>query len=139
MVRGSIIRLLLVAALAGGAAACDDETPTSPNTPGDPVTETFTGSVTQSGAQTHQFTTTGSGTVTATLKDVTPDAALAIGFSLGNWNGTSCQIILARDAAKVGDVLTGTMSGAGTLCLRLYDVGNISTAPASYTVEVVHP
>jgi len=131
-------RLLLVFVLAA-AAACDDETPTNPNTPREPVTETFAGSVPSSGAQTHQFSTAGSGTVTATLREVGPGADLTIGFSLGNWNGSSCQIILANDAAKGGAVLTGTVSGIGNFCLRMYDVGNIGTTPASYRVDVVHP
>jgi hypothetical protein len=133
------LRLVMVGALALGAAACDDEVPTAPNNPGNPVTETFSGSVTQNGAQTHSFSTATSGTVTATLKEVAPSADLVIGFSLGNWNGTSCQIVVAKDAATVGAVVTGTMSGTGTLCVRVYDVGNISTTPATYTVEVVHP
>lgn len=134
-----VVRGLLVGLLGCGVAACDDEVPTGPNNPTAPVTVTFTGNVTQNGAQTHSFATGGSGTVTATLKDVAPNAELVIGFSLGNWNGSSCQIILAKDAATVGAVLTGTMSGIGELCLRVYDVGNISNTPATYTVEVVHP
>jgi hypothetical protein len=133
------IRALLMVVLALPVAACDDDTPTTPTTPRDPVTETFTGTVTQNGANTQTFSTAGSGTVTATLRAVGPDSALVIGFSLGNWNGTSCQIILARDDSTVGAVLSGTMTGAGNLCLRMYDVGNISSTPATYTVEVVHP
>ena len=32
------------------------------------------------------------------------------------------------------------MTGVGTLCVRIYDVGNITgTTPVPYTVEVVHP
>lgn len=136
-----ILRLLLVIAVAGGVTACDDETPTSPTTPPAPVTETFSGSVTQNGAQTHSFSTASSGTVTATLKEVTlPGGAASIGFSLGTLSGTSCLIALANDVATGGAVLTGTMTGAGNLCVRMYDVGTLAPAlPATYTVEVVHP
>ena len=139
MLRAWTTRLLLVVLIGGAAAGCDDEPPTSPNTPSAPVTETFTGTIAQNGAQTHQFSTVSSGTVTATLKTLAPDNALAVGFSLGNWNGTACQIVLANDAATGGAVLTGTVSAAGSLCLRLHDVGNITNTPAAYTVEVVHP
>lgn len=137
------IRMVLVAAVAVGAAACDDEaaTPTTP-TPAPTVTETFTGSVTQNGAQTHSFSTAAGGTVTATLKAIAPDNAVVMGFSLGSWNTTTsaCSIVKANDAATAGAVLSGTMTGIGSLCVRLYDVGNIlSTTPAQYTVEVVHP
>ena len=140
ILKSSAARLLLVVIVAAGVAGCDDEAPTAP-TPPAPVTETFAGSVPPNGAQTHSFATAGSGTVTATLKSITPDPALVIGFSLGNWNPTSstCQIVLANDAATGGTVLTGTMSGIGNLCVRVYDVGNIAGNPAAYTVEVVHP
>jgi hypothetical protein len=67
-----------------------------------------------------------------------PDNALVVGFSLGNWNGTACQIVLANDEATAGAILNGTVSAAGNLCLRVHDVGNI-TNRAAYTVEVVHP
>lgn len=143
MVRLWICRIVLVAVAALGLSACDDETPTTPTTPQNPVTETFTGSVTQNGAQTHSFSTASSGAVTATLKEVKPDNALIIGFSLGNWNATagSCLIVLDNSAATGGGPsLTGTMTGVGTLCVRVYDVGNISAGtPITYTVEVVHP
>ena len=136
-----ILRMLLVIAVAGGASACDDDTPTSPTTPPAPVTETFSGSVAQNGAQTHSFSTAGSGTVTATLKEVAlPGGAQAIGFSLGTLSGSACLIALANDAATGGAVLTGTMTGAGNLCVRVYDAGTLVPAtPATYTVEVVHP
>ena len=139
MLRPWTTRLLLITIICAGAAGCDDETPTSPNPPPANVTETFTGTIAQNGAQTHQFSTVSSGTVTATLRTLAPDNALVVGFGLGNWNGSACQIVLANDAATGGAILTGTVSAAGNLCLRLHDVGNISSTPAAYTVEVVHP
>ncbi|MGH8638567.1 MAG: hypothetical protein ACREUZ_15630 [Burkholderiales bacterium] len=131
--------LLLSCALAG----CDDEptTPTNP-TPANPVTDTFSGTVTQNGAGTHNFAVSTGGAVTATLKTIGTDNTLVVGLSLGNWNSTasSCSIVLANDAATGGAVLTGTMTASGTLCVRIYDVGNITGgSPASYSVEVVHP
>jgi hypothetical protein len=133
------IRAVVVAVLASGAVGCDEDTPTTPTNRRDPVTETFTGEVTQNGAKTHTFSTASSGTVTATLKEVAPDSALVIGFNLGNWDGTSCQLVFSNTQATKGAVLTGTMSGIGNLCVIVNDVGNISATPASYTVEVVHP
>ena len=136
-------RLIAVALLILSCAvsACDDEpAPTTP-TPVS-VTDTFTGAVSQNSGQTHSFSTATSGRVTATLKSIGTDNALVVGFSLGTWSTTtsSCSIVLANDAATGGAVLTGTMSGAGSLCVRIYDVGNITAAaPAAYSVEVVHP
>ena len=129
----------MIAVLCAGAAGCDDETPTGPNQDPVNVTETFTGTIGSNGAQTHQFSTASSGTVTATLRALAPDNALVVGFSLGNWTGSACQIVLANDAATGGTILTGTVSAAGTLCVRVHDVGNITTTAATYTVEVVHP
>ena len=135
----SLSKVLWIAVICVGVAGCDDETPTSPNPTPVTVTETFTGTIGQNGAQTHQFSTVSSGTVTATLKTLAPDGALVVGFSLGNWNGSACQIVLSNDTATVNAILTGTVSAAGNLCLRVSDVGNISSTPAAYTVEVVHP
>ncbi|MGH9373005.1 MAG: hypothetical protein ACRD15_15900 [Vicinamibacterales bacterium] len=131
--------LLLACALAG----CDDQpdTPTNP-TPPSTVTDTFSGTVTQNGAGTHNFTVSTGGAVTATLKAIGTENTLVVGFSLGNWNSTasSCSIVLANDAATGGAVLTGTMTASGSLCVRIYDVGNITAgSPATYSVEVVHP
>jgi hypothetical protein len=129
--------LLLATALAG----CDDEPgPTTP-TPSEPKTDTFSGTVTPNGAATHNFATAGSGAVTATLRAIGGDNSLVVGLSLGNWNTTTsvCTILLANDAATGGSVVSGTMTGIGSLCVRVYDVGNIPTGGAAYTVEVVHP
>ena len=111
------VSLLLLVAVASAAAACNDNTLTS-TTPTSTVTstETFTG----------------------TLTKIDPDSAQTIGVSLGTWNGTSCQVIIANDAAIVGAALVGTVSGVGNLCLRVYDVGKLATSE-DYSVDVVHP
>ena len=135
-------RLLGILLLASVVGACDDTaTPVTP-TPADPKTETFTGSIIQNGAATHDFAVSAGGAVTATLRTIAPNNTLVVGFGVGNWNSTasSCSIILANDAATGGATLTGTMTAVGNLCVRIYDVGNIvAGTPATYTIEVVHP
>ena len=74
MVRGLSGRILAILLLAGMAAGCDDEAPTTPTPPAVPVTETFTGTVAQSGSAIHNFSTTTSGAVTATLKSIGADS-----------------------------------------------------------------
>ena len=132
--------LLLLLPLAAITVAASSDNTTTLTTPTSVVTttETFAGTLTKNGAVTHQFSATARGTVTATLTKVDPDSTLAIGVSLGTWNGTSCQIILANDAATVGTGVLGTVSGVGILCLRVYDVGKLTTSE-DYSVEVVHP
>ena len=135
-----LLGLLLLTAL---VAACDDEnTPTTPTPTPDPVTRTFSGTVARNGAATHDFAVSGGGQVRATLQQIGPDSGLVAGFALGNWNATasSCSVVLSNDAATTGAVLQGTVTAAGTLCVRIFDVGNIPAGtPAPYTVQVVHP
>lgn len=134
---GRVLPVLLLACL---AAACDDEaTPTTPTTP-TAVTDTFSGVVAQNGAETHSFAVSAAGAVTATLKAIGDDNTLVVSFSLGNWSGSACSVVLANDQATGGAVLSGTMTGAGNLCARVGDVGNIEAGKtAKYTIEVVHP
>src|SRR5262245_16124560 len=99
--------LLLLGIGAGFAAACDDTTTTSTTSPTPTTTETFTGTVTVNGAVTHVFATTQRGSVSATLTAAGTDNTATLGVSLGTWNGTSCQTILANDQAVVGAGVLG--------------------------------
>lgn len=132
------LALLVLATL--GLAACDN-TPndigTKPTTPTPNVTETFTGTIKANGAATHSFTVSAGGTVTATLTTITPADSVA-GLSLGTWNGVICQVVLANDNAAMGNVVTGTASSLGSLCVRISDTGKLIGA-TDYTITVVHP
>jgi hypothetical protein len=103
------------------------------------TTDTFTGTVNQNGGATFAFIANAAGTVTATIKAINPDATIAIGLSLGNWNGTSCAWAVANDNALVGAAVAGTASGPSSLCVRVYDVGKISDTPVTFSVDVAHP
>jgi hypothetical protein len=135
-----LILRALIASLAVTVAACSgliDELPTTP----DPVitTETFTGTLTVNGGQTHQFFTSATGAVTATLTSLGETPPETVGFSMGTMAGSTCSIVLANDQAVVTSVLTGTVSTLqGALCVRMYDVGKL-TAPVDYTFTVSHP
>ena len=134
-----LIRYLICVALVGVLAACSDDptTPTNP-TPAPTVTETFSGTVNRNGAVTHNFTTEASGTTTVTLTTLGPDSALIIGMSLGTSNGSTCTLVITKDNATQGTVVTGGVSSLGSLCVRIYDVGNI-VDPITYEITVVHP
>ena len=134
---GRICAILLVAC---GVAGCDDDITTTPITPTAPITETFTGRVAQSGSSMHNFSTSASGAIVATLKEIGTDNTLVVSFALGTWTGSACSVVLENAAATGGAQLQGTMTGAGTLCVRVGDQGNIPpNQPASYTIEVTHP
>jgi hypothetical protein len=133
-------RILFTMLLAASAAwGCGSDTTTTPITPTPtPTTEQFSGDLNRNGATSHSFTVTGTGSVTSTLTTVAPDSTISIGMALGTWNGTSCQVIIANDRAVQGITVTGATSGVGSLCVRMYDIGQLTTT-VSYTVTVVHP
>jgi hypothetical protein len=135
-----IFQLLLVV-LAASAAACSgliDELPTTP----DPVitTETFTGTLTVNGGQTHPVFTSATGSVVATLTSLGETPPEAVGFSMGTLSVTgACNTMLSNDNAIVNTVLNGTVSTLqGSLCVRVYDTGRL-TGPVNYTFTVSHP
>jgi len=132
-------RLYCVLFLAATAAACSSSpiTPTTPISPAN-VQETFSGTLTKNGGSTHTFVVGRAGSVTVVLTTVSPDSTLVVGLSLGTWNGTSCQAVLAKDNAVQGSTLLGTASTAGNLCVRVYDVGNL-VGSITFQIDVVHP
>ena len=133
-------RLVLLVALCLPAGACSSsDTPTTTTSPTPTTfTDTFSGTLNQNGAGTYPFTVQTAGTVTATLTAIGQDSAPKIGVSLGTWNGTSCQTVIANDGATVGAQVIGSVTSAGLLCVRVYDIGNVND-PLTYTVQVVHP
>ena len=131
--------LILCAVLSTAACGSKASTPTSPTpAPAATVTETFSGTINRNGATTHTFLAQASGAVTATLDTLAPENTSAIGLSLGTWNGSACQIVIANDNAAQGAIVVGLASSAGNLCVRVYDVGKIGDL-ASYELTVVHP
>jgi hypothetical protein len=123
-----------------GATGCDDEpeAPTTPSNPTPTVTESFTGALNKNGAQTFPFSASANGQVTATLAELS-SSAVPISIALGNWNGTTCQVVLANDNAIQGTFVTGSMSAAGNLCLRLSDATGNLEGTVTFKVDVVHP
>jgi hypothetical protein len=134
-----VLSALFFVSLLGGTSGCgDDNEPTTPTEPTRPTTtRTFTGTVTVNGARTHEFNATGSGRIDVTLTSLAPDSAARVGVSIGTWNGSACQIVIANDNATQGTLVAGNASAAGAFCVRVYDVGQLSGA-ADYTVTVVH-
>ncbi len=137
--RRAVLAAAALLALAG--AGCDNQlddlvAPTVSVT----VTETFAGTLTRNGATSHPFTvtSTGGGEVTATLKGVTPDSGAVVGLAMGTWNGAACQVLISNDRATQSTSILGRATSTGSLCIRLFDIGQISD-PQDYEIEVVHP
>ena len=140
MRRVTFLPLTLMTVLMLASSACDsgENTPTTPTTPGPTITETFAGTVTQNGAATFTFNTSVSGIVTATLKSIAPVTTAQIGLALGTWNGVTCKVELANDRITAGLAVTGQVNAAGSLCVRVYDVGQL-TETSTFEIVVVHP
>ena len=129
--RGAMAAMVAVASLMAGACNNNDTTtPTVPTTPIIPVTTTETFS--------HVFLVSSLGTVTIQLTAIDPAGSPVFGVSLGTWNGTACQVVIANDAAALNATVTGNVTAATSLCARVYDVGKL-TDPLTYTLTVVHP
>ena len=72
------------------------------------------------------------------LATLEPESATVVGLSLGTWNGTACAIVIANDAAVQGTIVLGQTTGSGSLCVRIFDVGNV-VDPLDFTINVIHP
>ena len=140
---------LALAAAALLMIACGDDNNSTPTTPtagctltdvSGCITVTFTGTVNQNGAMTHNFTTTNSGNLSATLSVLGPDSTQVIGMSLGTSSGGVCTAVLSNDRSTQGTVIVGAVSSLGSICVRAYDIGTITAAePFSYEITVLHP
>jgi hypothetical protein len=133
----SVIAVAVLAAAAGCTSSTTSPTTASPAT----TTQTFTGTLAQSGSATNAFTVSATGTVTISLTSVSPLTTMSLGVGIGTWDGTTCGSSMSSNTdARVGKTaLTGT-ANAGSYCVRVYDSGNIPADwSVSYTVEVVHP
>jgi len=131
----SFSRALLAVAVVAMFGCGDDEAPPTAPTPLPPVTNNFTGTLTRNGAATHNFTATTAGVLTATLTSLSPNTELVVGFGVGTWNGTVCNVVLARDRAVQSTVIYANVNASGDLCVRIYDVATI-TEPTDYTIDV---
>jgi hypothetical protein len=137
---------IVAVTLALTAVACDDPVATTP----DPVlvsevfpianAEGVSPPLVVGGAATWHFTLATSGTITATITRLEPDATVTVGFALGTWNDASqvCQPVLIRDNAVINTAINGAASFAGTFCVRIYDVGTLTDA-VNYVIRVDHP
>jgi hypothetical protein len=137
MLRRLILAPVLVAAMSAAACGDDDTTTAPPTETPVSVSETFSGAVTVNGAFTHPFTVTRAGSVTAQITALSPDDTVTLGLALGTWSGIACQVIIANDTAKLSAAVLGTATAPGSLCVRVYDVGGLTTA-TNYDVKVEH-
>ena len=131
----ALFALILTAALVSG---CDDDDPTGgpSEPPPTEVTETFQGQVTINGARTHSFDVARAGNITARFNSLSGEGTV-VGLSLGTWNGQACALQITNDNATVATTVVATATTLGSFCVRVYDVGSLTTA-VDYEVVLTH-
>jgi hypothetical protein len=134
----SRIATFAVAALLFTTIGCgsSDEDPTGPPTSTSVTTPFGPEILTRNGAKTFSFTVTASGGITAQLVGWEPIATLPVGLSLGTWNGSICQIVLANDKSVQGSVVVGQTNATGDFCVRIYDSDGTIVDPQTFVIHV---
>jgi hypothetical protein len=138
-VRASARLLLGVAAI---SAACGDSTTTSPTPVTGDMTQLFSGTLPVRGSNFYSFTLSQAGTVELTLASVTLDGrgstlTTAIGLGSGTPNGTDCDITNSVTTSPSLKAQLRTAMGPGIYCVRVADVGNLTTS-VNFTVRIVN-
>lgn len=119
---------------------CSDPTPPAAPTPVTPtITDTFTGTLTLAGNNSHPFTVSQVGGLRVSLTGVSPSAAVGIGVGTPSTATGTCTVLATLTAVGgPGYQMSGTATVAGTFCIAVFDVGNLVES-VTYTVTVLHP
>ncbi len=138
--------LLGVCILAGGCSSTNNAStlPTQPTSFAPPaVTETFTGSLTTSGTDSHPFSVPVPGEVDVSLTALNPppNPPVALTLAIGLPSSTvvgQCATIQSVSAMPAATPQIAGHALAGSFCVSLSDPGNL-TGPVTYTITVAHP
>jgi hypothetical protein len=134
------LSLVTVVAVSGCGSSSSALAPTTVATL---ATETFSGSIDQSGTKIYPFTVTAAGDqLLAGFTSILPTSVTGLGMGIGNYDPTTltCSLnVTQNDTARSGNTgLSGTPA-SGSYCLRIYDGGNIPAGvTVSYTAQVQH-
>jgi hypothetical protein len=137
MKRGSFVASLVVVAVF--ASSCSDPVvPAAPTPVAPTVTETFTGTLLQLGANSHQFSVQQIGGIKVSITKIEPRAAVSIGIGTPSTASGTCLAISNLTAvASEGTQLSGTATLTGSFCVSVSDVGNL-VEPVTYSITVLH-
>src|SRR4029450_4998933 len=134
--RSFVASLVVVAALA--SACADPVVPAAPTPVAPTVTETFTGTLLQLGANSHQFSVQQIGGIKVSITKIEPSAAVSIGIGTPSTASGTCLAISNLTAvASEGTQISGTATLAGSFCVSVSDVGTL-VEPVTYSITVLH-
>jgi len=135
------MKRILAAALGAAlvAAACSDPAaPPAPTPVAPTITDTFNGSLTPLGTNSHPFVVNQIGGVRVTLTSVDPLVALAIGIGTPSTTTGTCLVVNTTTTDPgTNPQLAGNASITGNFCVAVSDPGNV-TDTAAYTITVFH-
>jgi len=127
-----VVALLFMAACDQAGTMTELPRPTTP-----PVkVVSFTGTLQPQGRNSYTFSVAQEGYVEATLVGLGAEPGTAVGLGIGTASATgTCEVLQSVTTAPgTAAQLVGT-GLPGTLCVTIYDVGNL-TAAALYTITV---
>jgi hypothetical protein len=146
------LRYLVLVAVVAATGCTTNDSPVPPTTEiplelewdGTPQNEPDAGRrpLNPNGAASFSFIVPQSGTVTAQITSLEPDAGVTVGFGIGLWDGVACQTIpgVWADRAVLSTQVTGlvTQAGSTSLCLRIYDSTGLLPEPTFFRILVRH-
>lgn len=132
-------RTAILGTLALAAASCSTDVVPTAATP-DTTTDVFSTQLGIGGTATRAFTVRTTGIVSVTLTSVGPPSTVAVGVGVGipQASGSGCNLTRSAVATASADPQITLTADAGTYCVRVYDVGNL-TAEVMFSVSVLHP
>jgi hypothetical protein len=144
--RSFICASVAATALALAISACggsNDSTSAQPTVTAGPQTELFEGKLAVGGSAFYSFTVQATGNTNVMLASVMTSTApgtstgTPLGLAIGSPLGTDCNITTAVVAGPALQSPLVSNLTAGTYCVRVYDVGNL-TVPVNFAVRIVH-
>jgi hypothetical protein len=101
-------------------------------------TEVFTTNLALNGTSTHAFYVAQAGTISVTLTSLSAPAQVGLGLGIPPSVGTGCLLFasLSTAAGSAPQITTG--AEAGTYCVAVYDVGNLTTG-TNFAVSIAYP
>jgi hypothetical protein len=135
----AVVLVLASAACSGGSPS-----PTMPSSnapPLAPKSETFSGTVSVGGNDSHSFAVVlSNGQLTVDLTAVGPPSTISMGVGIGQPANGVCTLFtngfIVTQAGPTAQ-LSGNNVDAGTYCVMVYDAGN-QVAEVTYSVTVTH-
>lgn len=136
--------LAVATGIAAIAALCGTLACSSPTSSSATVTEVFSGTLQQGGAQSYPFNQSKDGSVTLTLTKLDPDSSAAVEVGLGQLLATStntagCSITTATFSAAVNAPVSFGGIPAGTYCAVILDYGlGVLTQTNTFSISIAH-